>query len=138
MPAARQSENPLGGLGNFDFARPGQAKLAGKRSATIAAPGRSVMRRRVCAPGDERSAAWPGAFSRPFEPTPKLVVLGADPTALAIAWLGGKAGFETTLVRPKGPETPPPFEVADGGHFLQEDCGEELAEVVASFVTSTP
>ena len=31
-------------------------------------------------------APWGGAFSREFEPVPKLVVLGGDPTALAIAF----------------------------------------------------
>jgi xanthine dehydrogenase accessory factor len=35
-------------------------------------------------------------------------VVGSDPTALAIAQLGAQSEFETTLVRPKGPETPPP------------------------------
>ena len=69
-------------------------------------------RRRVCAPEGEAPAVWDGAFSRAFEPVAKLVVLGGDPTALAIAWLGAQAGFETTLIRPNGPETPPPFEVA--------------------------
>ena len=28
--------------------------------------------------------------------------------------------------------------IAGGGHFLQEDCGEELAGVVADFVRATP
>src|ERR1700719_3961519 len=82
-------------------------------------------RRRVCAPQGEGPPPWPGAFSRPFEPTPRLVVLGADPTALAIAWLGAQSGFETTLVRPKGPEAPPPFEVA----YSRDEPGEALQAV---------
>lgn len=44
-----------------------------------------------------------------YEPVPRLVIVGGDPTALAIAELGVKSGFETTLVRPKGPATPPPI-----------------------------
>jgi xanthine dehydrogenase accessory factor len=40
------------------------------------------------------------------------VVLGGDPSALAIAQLGVLTGFETTLVRPKGPLEPPPFDLA--------------------------
>jgi xanthine dehydrogenase accessory factor len=53
---------------------------------------------------------WPGAtVIKAYDPTPRLVVVGGDPTALAIAELGVKSGFETTLVRPKGPETPPPI-----------------------------
>src|SRR5580658_3832381 len=82
-------------------------------------------RRRVCDAPERTTAPWEGAFSRPFEPVPKLVVLGGDPTALAIAWLGARAGYETTLVRPKGPEAPPPFEVA----YLRDAPAEALAAV---------
>ena len=53
--------------------------------------------------------AWDGAIAQAYDPVPRLVVFGADPTALAIASLGAQSGFETTLVRPKGPETPPPL-----------------------------
>ena len=65
--------------------------------------------------GRRRSAGpdvrpWPGAkVIKAYEPTPRLVVVGGDPTALAIAELGVKSGFETTLVRPKGPQAPPPI-----------------------------
>jgi xanthine dehydrogenase accessory factor len=53
---------------------------------------------------------WPEvAVEKAYDPVPRLVVVGGDPTALAIAQLGAQAGFETTLVRPKGPETPPPI-----------------------------
>jgi xanthine dehydrogenase accessory factor len=44
-----------------------------------------------------------------YEPVPRLVIVGGDPTALAIAELGVKSGFETTLIRPKGPQAPPPI-----------------------------
>jgi xanthine dehydrogenase accessory factor len=63
--------------------------------------------RRLC--GTEAIAPWPGAFSRRFDPAPRLVVFGGDPTALAVASLGAQSGFETTLVRPKGPASPPPL-----------------------------
>ena len=81
--------------------------------------------RRRCANEEERPAVWDGAFSRRFEPVPRLVVLGSDPTALAVAWLGGQAGYETTLVRPKGPETPPPFEV----RYSRDEPAEALAAI---------
>ena len=45
---------------------------------------------------------------RRFDPRPRLIVIGADPPALAIAALGIQVGFSTTLVRPKGPSAPPP------------------------------
>lgn len=57
----------------------------------------------------ENIQPWDGAIVQVYEPVPRLVVFGADPTALAIALLGAQSGFETTLVRPKGPETPPPL-----------------------------
>ncbi|HVM99844.1 MAG TPA: XdhC family protein [Caulobacteraceae bacterium] len=82
-------------------------------------------RRRACAPPGQAPRAWEGAFERAFEPIPRLVVLGGDPTALAIAQLGALAGFETTLVRPKGPETPPPFDVA----YSRDEPADALAAI---------
>jgi xanthine dehydrogenase accessory factor len=81
--------------------------------------------RRLCALPAETPRTWDGAFRRTFEPVPRLVVLGADPTALAIAQLGAQAGFDTTLVRPKGPQTPPPFEVA----YSRGEPAEALAAI---------
>ena len=53
---------------------------------------------------------WPEAVVlRHYLPVPRLIVVGGDPTALAIAQLGALAEFETTLVRSKGPQTPPPI-----------------------------
>jgi xanthine dehydrogenase accessory factor len=46
---------------------------------------------------------------RPYVPIPRLVIFGADPIALAIAQTGVLAGFETHLVRDKGPSTAPPI-----------------------------
>jgi xanthine dehydrogenase accessory factor len=82
-------------------------------------------RRRACDTPERTPAPWADAFGRRFDPVPKLVVLGGDPTALAIAWLGAQAGFETTLVRPKGPELPPPFRVG----YLRDEPAEALAAV---------
>ncbi len=65
--------------------------------------------RRRCGGADDPPIASGGAFEKRFDPTPRLIVLGADPTALAIASLGAQSGYETTLVRPKGPERSPPL-----------------------------
>jgi xanthine dehydrogenase accessory factor len=79
---------------------------------------------RVCA---AEVSPWPEAvIVKGYEPTPRLVVVGGDPTALAIAELGVKSGFETTLVRPKGPETPPPI---PGVAYRRDEPGEALAAV---------
>ena len=62
---------------------------------------------RQCA---EDLSPWPeAAVVREHEPTPRLIVVGGDPTALAIAQLGAQSEFETTLVRPKGPASGPPI-----------------------------
>jgi len=79
---------------------------------------------RVCA---AEVSPWPEAVvEKRYEPTPRLVVVGGDPTALAIAELGVKSGFETTLVRPKGPATPPPIA---GVAYRRDEPGEALATI---------
>ncbi|MBV8684682.1 MAG: XdhC family protein [Caulobacteraceae bacterium] len=65
--------------------------------------------RRACGPANAPPQGWQGAFARPYDPQTRLIVMGGDPTALAIAALGVQNGFETTLVRPKGPVEPPPI-----------------------------
>jgi xanthine dehydrogenase accessory factor len=44
-----------------------------------------------------------------YAPLRRMVVVGGDPTAMAIASLAAMSGFESWLVRPKGPEAPPPL-----------------------------
>jgi xanthine dehydrogenase accessory factor len=79
------------------------AAEAARRPTTYVSDGYT----RACA---EELEPWPeAAVEQRYDPTQRLVVVGGDPTALAIAQLGAQAGFETTLVRPKGPETPPPI-----------------------------
>jgi len=65
-------------------------------------------------------------FERRYDPTLRLVVVGGDPTALAIAQLGQQSGFETTLVRPKGPITAPPL---PGVAYRRETSGEALPAI---------
>lgn len=80
--------------------------------------------RRECAAEVE---TWQGAsVVRAYLPKPRLAVVGADPTALAIAQLGAQAEFETTLIRPKGPAAPPPL---PGVGYRREAPGEALAAI---------
>jgi xanthine dehydrogenase accessory factor len=82
--------------------------------------------RRACAPQQAPPASWPGAFARVHLPRLRLIVLGSDPTALAIASLGAQCGFETTLVRPKGPPEPPPL---TGVAYRREGAAQALAAI---------
>jgi len=80
--------------------------------------------RRVCT--EEPQVPWPGAFERAYDPVPRLVVIGGDPTALAIASLGAQSGHETFLLRPKGPAAPPPL---PGVTYRREPLTEALAAI---------
>lgn len=80
--------------------------------------------KRDCGP---RAAQRRGsAVVKRYEPVPRLVIVGGDPTALAIAELGVKSGFETTLIRPKGPEAPPPI---PGLAYRRDEPADALAAV---------
>ena len=80
--------------------------------------------RRICA--EEPQVPWPRAFARAYDPVPRLVVIGGDPTALAIAGLGAQSGHETFLLRPKGPAAPPPL---PGVAYRREALAEALAAI---------
>ena len=69
---------------------------------------------------------WPGSIQRDYDPPQKLVVFGSDPTAMAIAHLGAQSGFQTTFVRPKGPEAPPPIA---GIAYRRDDPQSALAAI---------
>ena len=71
--------------------------------------------------------ANPFQLRRRHTPVPRLVVFGSDPIALATASLGLQAGFETTLVRPKGPSEPPPF---PGLSYSRGGPDKALGEIV--------
>ena len=82
---------------------------------------RSNGRRRACGDMD-----WPAIYEKQFDPKLRLVVLGSDPTALAIATLGAQAGCETVLVRPRGPSEPPPIA---GVSYRREEPARALAAI---------
>ena len=63
---------------------------------------------RACLPPGQ-SPPFEATLHRDYDPPQRLIVIGSDPTALAIAQLGALSGLATTLVRPKGPEAPPPI-----------------------------
>jgi xanthine dehydrogenase accessory factor len=68
-----------------------------------------------------------GALYRRYAPAYRLVVVGGDPITLAIAQLASDAGFETALVRPKGPaETPP----VPGVRYFRGETDEAFEDLV--------
>lgn len=79
--------------------------------------------RRVCG---ETARPWSGVLTLAFEPVWRMVVLGTDPVALAAASLAAQSGYETTLVRPRGPAEPPPFETVA---YRRDDPREALAAI---------
>lgn len=67
----------------------------------------------------------PGGLTLTYEPVWKLIVIGADPTALATATLGAQSGFDTTLIRPRGPLACPLAGVA----YSRAEPAEALADL---------
>jgi len=96
------------------------AAETGRRPVTYVSDGVS----RACGP-DMKPQAMSAVVKR-YDPVPRLAIVGGDPTALAIAELGVKSGFETTLIRPKGPEAPPPI---PGLAYRREEPGEALLAI---------
>jgi len=91
-----------------------------RRPAQWVSDGRS----RACLAEGEADPAFTPTVRRPFAPPLRAVVIGGDPAALAAAKLLGETGIATTLVRPKGPEAPPPFAVA---RYRRDDPQSALA-----------
>ncbi|PEQ14530.1 xanthine dehydrogenase [Novosphingobium sp. PC22D] len=75
----------------------------------------------------------PLRIARRYDPPRRLIVTGGDPGALAVAKLGHEAQFETILVRPSGPETPPPFPVS---RYLRLEPAEAVAQLGIDALTA--
>jgi xanthine dehydrogenase accessory factor len=69
------------------------------------------------------------SFQRIYQPRQRLVVVGSDPFALALASLGGLVGWETTLLAPFGPAEDPPGGV---------QCDRRRAEVALEEIAPDP
>lgn len=68
----------------------------------------------------------PLRIARRYDPPRRIVVSGNDPGALALARLAAEARFETWLVRPDGPHTPPPF---PGTRYMRAEPQAALEEL---------
>ena len=68
----------------------------------------------------------PLRIARRYDPRPRVLVSGWDPTALAVARLAAEAQFETVLIRPDGPERGPPLA---GVTYLRCAAPEAIARI---------
>ncbi len=74
---------------------------------------------------------WPPGWAWPPSTGPSCA-----PSATATR--SPRARTATSKERIAGAKGQPHTTIVGGGHFLQEDCGEELAQVVVYFVAATP
>ncbi len=97
----------------------------GETGAKLPAPLAAALA--ACAGGHDCAATnEPFAVARRFGPTLRMVVVGADPTAIALADLAVHMGFETWLIRPKGPDAAPPVK---GVIYRRSAPEQALAEI---------
>ncbi len=68
----------------------------------------------------------PFRLSLTLPPQRRMVVVGGDPTALAVTQLARTMGYETHLVRPRGPVAPPPGVDA---HYWRDEAGAALTQI---------
>jgi haloalkane dehalogenase len=106
----------------YDAPFPDESYKAGARAFPMLVPSRPDDPAH-----DDNVAAWEGlaAFDRPF----LCAFSDGDPIT--------KGADRELKERIAGAKGQPHTTIVGGGHFLQEDCGEELAQVVADFVAST-
>ncbi len=69
---------------------------------------------------------------RAYAPVQRLIVVGWDAFALAMAGQGLRQGWEVVLVRPNGPETPPPLPVS----YRRDAAGPALAAFAPDRLTA--
>lgn len=67
------------------------------------------QRRRCMWNAEEATSGW--MVNRLHRPSQRLIVIGGDPFALAIAAEGRQQDWNVTIVRPDGPKAPPPLDV---------------------------
>jgi haloalkane dehalogenase len=106
----------------YDAPFPDESYKAGARAFPMLVPSRPDDPAH-----DDNVAAWVGlaAFDRPF----LCAFSDGDPIT--------RGADRELKERVAGAQGQPHTTIVGGGHFLQEDCGEELAKVVADFVAAT-
>lgn len=67
-----------------------------------------------------------GQVFRRYDPRTRLIVVGSDPTAMALAGMAAGMGIDAILVRPQGPHDPPPL---PGVRYARERPAEALKTI---------
>jgi haloalkane dehalogenase len=122
LQGATLTELPSGVVAAYDAPFPDESYKSGARQFPLLVP---------IAPDDPAGpanrAAWQvlERFEKPF----LTAFSDGDPVTR-----GGDVAFQQRIPGARGQQH---VTIAGGGHFLQEDCGEELARVVARFIAAT-
>lgn len=74
--------------------------------------------------GPKNERARGHLITKRYDPARRLVVVGSDPFALAIAGMGRTIGWETMLLSPYGPSEEPPFGIACDRRALAESLAD--------------
>lgn len=89
---------------------------AGRRSAIWVSDGTN----RRCEAREDSAPFADGTIFRRYDPEQRLVVVGTDPFAMAIAGLGKTIGWQTILLSPFGPSTGHPWGISHDRRPLRE------------------
>ncbi len=113
-------------LESIDSGDPAVAELLHLGAARISALWRSDGYARTVESAPPNCPTWATdgtEYSLRYDPKSRLVIVGGDPTALALAKLASEAGFETYLIRENGPGSTPPI---DGLTYLRTTPADTL------------
>ena len=106
LPCGGRIEVFLERVGAGDPAMAGLRRLTEARTPAL---WESDGRRRACRAELERGQMAGARLRRRYDPGQRMVVIGSDPFALAMAALARNIGWDTILVAPFGPADDPPF-----------------------------
>lgn len=108
------------------------ALTAARRAALWASDG--TTRQAIAAP-EAPGGAFP--IMCRYAPVQRLMVIGADPFALAIAGLGQTLGWETRLLSSFGPDGPPPFGIVHDKRPLAVSLAETVLDPWTAIAVAT-
>ena len=93
---------------------------------------------RRCGPADRLpSPDNPDCVDLLYEPVQRLLVVGSDPFALAMAEQARIMGWESILINPFGPETPPPLNINYSRLTVQSALGEARPDAWTAIAVAT-